>query len=866
VPRFGHLNNAFNAGEFSPHIYGRTDIDKYKSAAARIENFIIYAEGGVHRRSGTRFVAEVKDSTKRSRLIPFVFSTEQAYSLEFADEVIRVFVNEGLTDSPTQDFDFTDVGVTPDEIEITDHGYYHNQGPIRLSNDQDPVDLPEPFDTLGVATDYYVLKPQAISFDDGDVAANQITFDAPHGYSDEMGPFRLTTTGVVPGGLRAKDTDYYIIWQAAATIELEESVGGGAEGIAGGSLGTHTLTPTPAYSRDKFRLSQTSGGAAENITDQGTGTHTITPTPTVPLEIESPYLEAELSAIQYAQSADVLYLVHPNHPIRTLSRVSHTGWQLEEWEPRDGPYLPENVTTTVLNPGNLDTGDVSIVNSDSTEGINGGAGFQSSDIGRSLRYKDDDDWGWGYIVGVVSTTSIRVLIEKRFRGGDASTSWRLSAWWSENYPNAVSFFEQRLAFGGEPQSPETIHASQTGKYDTFGPSDFDGTVNEDNSIDFVIGNNQVTSILWMSSLRNLVIGTKGGTHVLQASTDNEAVTPFSVNLSQASPIGVKSLQPRPISNRLAYVSRSGQRVRNVRFDVAEGVWGTEDLTLIANHITGFGQLDLDALEYQAEPMSIFWVLRSDGVLAACTYVPEQSVFAWHRHIVGGSFGTGDAVVESIAVIPSEDESHDQLWMVVKRTINGATVRYVEFMEEQWENEELEDAFFVDSGLTTLPGWTPSTTIDGLDHLIGETVQVLVDGATHLDCVVDSVGEIELDVLPVTKVHAGLGYVSDLETLDLFVPEGRGTPVISRTAKIDHVFLRFHDSVGGKCGPTTTELDPLSLRHPDATMDGHPGIFRGDYRLPFRGHYDRTRRVIVRQDQPLPMSLLALLADGSQAER
>ena len=865
MPRFGHLTNAFNAGELSPHIYGRTDLDKYAAGAARIENFIVYAEGGVHRRMGTKFVATLKDQSKRSRLVPFVFSTEQAYALEFADGLIRVFVNEGLTDSPTHTFVPGDVGATPDEIAETDHGYYHEQGPVRLTTTV--ADLPDP---LLIDTDYYVLCPQANSFPytAATFATNKITITG-HGYSDEMGPFRLTTTGVVPAGLVAKSQDYYIIYTDADTVQLETSVGAGVSGFTDQGSGTHTLTPTPAYSRDKYRLSETAGGAAVDITDGGTGTHTVTPTPvapatTVPLEIESPYLEDELSAIQFAQSADVLYLVHPDHPIRTLSRVSHVGWRLEEWEPEDGPYLPENVTDTTFNPSAL-TG-VASVTASSIEGINGGVGFLARDIGRSLRWKQGGAWGWGYIVGVESTVKCWVLVEEDFTAGGFSAAWRLSAWWPENRPSSISFFEQRLAFGGEPQTPETIHASQTGKYNNFGPTDFDGTVNEDNSLDFTIGNNQVTAILWMASLRNLVVGTKGGVHVLQASTDNEAVTPFSVNLAQASPIGVKALQPRPVSNRLAYVSRSGQRVKVVRFDAAEGMWTTEDLTLLANHITGFGHLDVDAYDYQGEPTSIGWLLRSDGQLAASTFVPEQSVFAWHRHTVGGSFGDGDAVVESIAVIPSPDEDHDQLWMIVKRTIDGSTVRYVEFLEQQWENEDLEDAFYVDAGYTHSSG-TPWDTLPGLTWLEGETVQILADGAVQPDQVVTG-GTITLSP-SACKVQVGLGFVSDLETLDLYVPDRgglAGSAAISRTARIDHVTLRFHDTVGGKVGPTTDELDPLSLRHPDDPMDGPPSVFRGDYRFTFTGRYERTRRVIVRQDQPLPMNLLALQADGSQAEK
>ena len=86
MPKASVIQTSFNAGELSPTLDGRVDLAKYGSGCSKMENFIPLVQGGARKRSGTRFVKEVKDSTKATRLIPFEFNTDQAYILEFGHE------------------------------------------------------------------------------------------------------------------------------------------------------------------------------------------------------------------------------------------------------------------------------------------------------------------------------------------------------------------------------------------------------------------------------------------------------------------------------------------------------------------------------------------------------------------------------------------------------------------------------------------------------------------------------------------------------------------------------------------------------------------------------------------------------------
>src|SRR6266576_4847234 len=94
------ITNSFNCGEWSPLLEGRSDLAKYHSAAKTVENLICAKFGGVSRRPGTHFVAEVKASANKTRLIPFIFSTVQAYVIELGDQYVRLYRNNGRVENP----------------------------------------------------------------------------------------------------------------------------------------------------------------------------------------------------------------------------------------------------------------------------------------------------------------------------------------------------------------------------------------------------------------------------------------------------------------------------------------------------------------------------------------------------------------------------------------------------------------------------------------------------------------------------------------------------------------------------------------------------------------------------------------------
>ena len=216
-----------------------------------------------------------------------------------------------------------------------------------------------------------------------------------------------------------------------------------------------------------------------------------------------------------------------------------------------------------------------------------------------------------------------------------------------------------------------------------------------------------------------------------------------------------------------------------------------------------------------------------------------------------------AVVESVASIPT-DSNEDELWMIVKRTVNGTTRRYVEYLTLFDYGTDQKDGFYVDSGLTY--SGSATTAMTGLEHLEGESVTILADGATHPVKSVSSGavmtgGSLTLD-RSTTKSHIGLGYTSMLQTMRVEAPGNESTSQ-SKTKRINEVTLRLHKTVGAEVGASLTDMERIPFRSSAAAMDTAVPLFTGDKQVEFRDDFNTDGFVFVRQNQPLPFTLVAL---------
>lgn len=568
----------------------------------------------------------------------------------------------------------------------------------------------------------------------------------------------------------------------------------------------------------------------------------IESSPGTPYEIVSPYLEADLFEIKFTQSADILYLTHPDYAPRKLSRTGHTSWTLTVIDFKDGPYLPTNTTTTTITPS-ATTGSVTLTAS--------AALFASTDVGRLVRLKHSSTWGYAKITAYTSTTQVTATVGSAFGGTGAVTEWRLGLWSdTTGYPSCVTFFEDRLFFAGNALRPQRIDGSIVGDYENFAPTATDGVVADDNAIAVSLNANDVNLIRWMiDDEKGLLIGTVSGEWIVRPSSLSEALTPTNIAAKRSTAFGSDNLQALRTGKASIYVQRAGQKARELAYVYEVDGFRSPDMNVLADHVLKGG---VKQFAYQQEPYSVVWFVRNDGQLVGLTYERDQDVVGWHRHIIGGAFGSGDAVVESVSVIPTPSGDADEVWLIVKRTIDGSTVRYIEYITPKFDETTTTDAFFVDCGLTY--DGAPTTSVSGLDHLEGETLSVLADGASHPDVIVTS-GAVTLTRLA-SVVHFGLPYQSNIQTLRIEAGAADGTSQ-GKTKRIHRVTVRLYKTLGLQFGANESNLDVLPFRTSADAMGNPPELFTGDKSVNWNDGYDTEGVMYFRQSQPLPFTLLGI---------
>jgi len=426
---------------------------------------------------------------------------------------------------------------------------------------------------------------------------------------------------------------------------------------------------------------------------------------------------------------------------------------------------------------------------------------------------------------------------------DVAWTGEPSDWDADNYPSVVGFYQQRLVIGGTPNQPNTLWLSKSaGIFDdlTIGTADDMGMkyTFDSESMDIING-------LALGSKR-LVVLTEGGEWTIGAgSFDSEVLTPTNVKADQWTTVGSEGIRPIRTSNAVLFFDASGQRLHELAYVFESDGFATPDLTLLAEHM-GSHHRFIDSA-FARTPESVMFAVRDDGVLCGLTYARDHEVVAWHRHLTDGVF-------EAVAAIHGGDRT--EVWVVVKRTVNGQDKRFIELLDGPF-NGNIEDAFFLDCGLSYSEG-SPTRDFTGADHLAGCTVSALVDGAVHPDVAIAQDGTFSLD-RDATKVHIGFSYTSKLQPMRLEGGSQRGTAQ-TKKKRITKVSARFHETLGGKIGPDETHLEPVYFRSPSTPMGQSAGAWSGDKTVNFPKGWNKDGLLTIVQDQPLPMTVLMVVPE------
>lgn len=534
-------------------------------------------------------------------------------------------------------------------------------------------------------------------------------------------------------------------------------------------------------------------------------------------ELVTPYPESVLFELDYTQGADTMFLFHETAAIRRLQRLADNNWTLDApitnlpfEEP--GTYPAATLTPSVAGP----------VGQGVTLTASGGV-FVPGNVGSSIKIN-------GGIVKLYSYTSATVVDGEITQALTSTVACPPNAWsihapaWSASrgYPRTGTLFEQRLIVAGSPHFPQTIWGSITAGYLDFTPG-----VADDDGFSFTIASDQVSPIQYMASNRTLVAFTSGGEFTITGGLE-KPLAPTNAQIRQRSNYGCSRVRPVRIRETELFIQRAGRKVRSFAYNVASDDWTAPDISVLSEHVTETG---IAGMCWQQEAESIIWMFRTDGVPISVTYDKDQDVTAWAVH---DGF-TGE--VESIATIP--DVTGDQIWMIVKRTINGSVKRYI----ERFTDDVLSDCALVDSDAS------PQTVWAGLGHLEGETVVVVGDGGVVGRYVVTG-GSITI-ARACTDVVIGLPYQNRIELLDPEMATQDGSSTGSPMS-VSEVITRWYETTGA-----TVNGDKLIFREMPDAVDAPPVQFSGIKPLSQIGWARGSADLVIAQDEPMPWHLLSV---------
>lgn len=583
-----------------------------------------------------------------------------------------------------------------------------------------------------------------------------------------------------------------------------------------------------------------------------------------PYSLSTDYTEAELFDIHFVQSADVLTLVHPNHPPRELRRLGATSWQLVDISFVPTIATPSSAPTVTPHIAPLPNGappdnptshsyKVTAVAADTLEeSLASAAASASADLTRvgnyisitppavsgAVRYNIYKlDGVYGYIGQSTGGEFRDVNITADISQTPPENKNPFNA--TNEYPGAVGYYEQRRCFAGSNNKPQNFWATRSATENNLS---YSIPTRDDDSIQFRIAAREVNRVQHILSLDMLILLTTGGEWKV-APQNSDILTPASASPKQFSAEGASSVQPVITASSVIFVQEAERRLREMKYKWEANGLTTDDISLMAPHL--FDDYKIVDMAYAKSPHRLIWCVRSDGALLCLTYLPEQQVLAWSQHKTDGLF-------KSIACIQEDGEY--TLYAVVERTLQGKQRNCVERMRKRISNVQA-DAYFVDCGLTY--DGPPTSTVRGLWHLEGRRVTILADGAVVPTQVVQD-GAITL-AQEASVIHIGLPMIAYLQTLPLaFQAQAAGQ---GYTKNINAVYFRVKETSGLEIGPTFDELNEWTLRRSGDTGLS-PALYSGLSEFPIMPEWGMDASVCIRQAAPLPATILSMTINAT----
>lgn len=572
--------------------------------------------------------------------------------------------------------------------------------------------------------------------------------------------------------------------------------------------------------------------------------------------IDTPYDASRLPLLKYEQANDVITIVNGVDDIYELRRLDNDNWQflVQTFQaPANHPTGLSVVATDPYAPGGgvvaithtyavsaiLDTGAETVLSPDkSADNILGYTQNYNTiswsapagvTVTRYAVYKKRNGY-YGLIGYTPDLTFKDDNIQPDFTFGAVEDSNPFED--ADAKPSVVSYFQQRRVFAATAKNPFNIYGTRAADLSNMSTSN---PGRDDDAYIIPTTGTKRQKILHMVPLANLLLFTQGGVWYLTG--EDEVITPSSYAHKAAS-YTCADIRPCVHGNRITFVESDKKSVREIQYSFANNAYDGDERTILSRDY--FKKRNIIGVAYAERPHSVQWVWCDDGAFFAFTYLPEHDVFGWVQQET-------DGFVEFIRVV--REGNDDVPYFFVRRTLNGVERRTIERMHTR-NFDGVEDAFFVDCGLTY--EGSPVNHIFGLDHLEGEAVSVLADGAVVPGrTIVGGAVTPNLET-PASTVHVGKGYAYELETLELDTAPQNSSGL---EKSVGQLTIAFEETRGGLVGSSWEKLRPIKRQ--SSSGYGPLDPFTGDVEVTCDPEWGKRGHIFIRQSDPLPITVLAI---------
>lgn len=444
------------------------------------------------------------------------------------------------------------------------------------------------------------------------------------------------------------------------------------------------------------------------------------------------------------------------------------------------------------------------------------------------------------ITNVISDTQARCIVRSTLGSTEKAISYTMGVWSEEfGYPHCVCFFQDRLCFANTAKQPFMVWMSKTGDYNNFSVEKVSGTVTDDSAVAISFVSRSQQSIKHLLAGKDLIVLTDGNEWTVSGS---ETVKPSKATPQVQASRGTTDIIPVMIGNRIIFVQRRAETVRDTGYSFESDAYSGIDLTLLAKSLTRGKKITSAA--YMQDPDSRLYFVENDGTINCLAYVQDQKVYAWSHLATDGQF-------ESVCNIVADEDS---VYTAVRRTINGKPVTYIErFFNNAYTDRPMDYAMLDAAAIIT-----SEEDMNGgqVPHLAGKKTQVLSEGR-YYDVTIDADGSFNIPN-PTKKMIVGLPYEMRLEVPNIETQTQQGT-LQGRNKKIAAVIFRLVNSLGGYVGNNKTLTDQIKY---DELQKQKITLYSGDKEItmPNTPGFGTEGRVLITSKDPYPFNLVALIRE------